>query len=762
MKVVDGVLTYVSESDLINGELCVPKDVKSISSVVSKKLRNSENFTALSFEQGSEFNGFCDSQFSGCGTLEKIDLSNCKNLSVIPFECFYNCWKLSEIDFPSGLKEIGAGAFKRCWDLNGIDFEKCKGLRLIGNEAFMKCFSLSEVNLSNLPIEEIGDLAFSGCVRLGSFDISGCDKLKRLGKFFISASVVDKFDMRGANNVKEIGTVWALRCGEFNVGADLIGAESGSFSDCFVYTTKINVFDKNNNKLFTFDRYDDKLSAIKIVSLGLYRMAEKAGIELNAKQLNLFCSKDEFAVFIKNYDKVMQLCKEMTRGCSVLYNADISALSLLRMLGYFGVKNAFTGEVNKAELDAYKALLAKDLVRHKLGDLDKVKGNKNKEYIETLINGKVNKVARSMPLEQLVEAFVRNNIIENPYRKNLIYENLFFKNKSTINLQFAEFFVANFNAIMEKKVSLVKENEEFNVEYSVGVDGKRRLSSIYNDFDMILSSCKKKVLSRSNNQRLNLADCEFENVYSGVLAGNEELAKYCGRAHMSQSQFEKAQGLFEKGKVIKSEQVLRVRADKSESDVKYRFIGKDDPLGLVLGNLTNCCQRIGGVGESCVVVGETDPNSGFVVIECGGEIVAQSWVWYDDKTGTIALDNIEVPDICDKVVNYGKKDEVRACIGRLCDNLVTTMRANGAKVDNVVIGCNATDVDSLCADYFLETSAEFSVKCPFVVDGVMCYSDVFSEGQYVVYRNGKPFTKDMGKAEKERRKQLILNDGQSI
>lgn len=762
MKVVGGVLVYADERDLIDGELRVPKGVHSISVEVSNRLKECESFTALFFAKGSEFEGFCDNQFSESKSLKTVNLINCEKLEVIPFECFYGCDKLCEVAFPLSLKEIGNGAFKRCRDLRTANFSRCNNLRLIGNEAFMKGFSLRDVDLSNLPIEEIGDLAFSGCFKMGSFDISGCDRLKRLGNFFISASVLDKFDMRGVVNVKEIGTLWMLRCGEIDVSYDLTGVESGSFDDCFISTTKINVFDKNNNKLFTFDKQSDKLGKLKVVKLGLYKMAVRTGVSLNTKQLNLFCSKDEFAVLVKNYDKVMQLCIDMTKGCDVLYSADVSALSLLRMLGYFGVKNAFTGEVDKAGLEAYRALLAKDLVKHKIVNVGNVKGDKNKQYIDKLINDKVNKVARSMPLEQLVEAFVRNNIVENPYRKNLIYENLFFKNKSIIDLQFAEFFVSNFDEIMAKKVRLVKENEEFNAEYSVGADGKRRLSSIYNDFDMILGSCKKKVLSRSNNQRLNLADCEFENVYSGVLDGDEELANYCGRAHMTQNQFETAQGLFEKGKAIKSEQVLKVCADKSEGEVKYRFIEKDDPLGLVLGNLTNCCQRIGGVGESCVEVGQTNPNSGFIVIECNGEVVAQSWVWYDDKSGAIALDNIEVPGICNKLVNSVKLNEVRQCVKRLCDNLVTTMRARGFKVNDVVIGCNATDIDSLYFDYFVETDVQNSVKCPFVIGENRCYSDVVSEGQFVVYRDGKPFTKEMGKAERERKKQAFLNDEQAI
>ena len=143
-----------------------------------------------------------------------------------------------------------------------------------------------------------------------------------------------------------------------------------------------------------------------------------------------------------------------------------------------------------------------------------------------------------------------------------------------------------------------------------------------------------------------------------------------------------------------------------------------------------------------MVVGATNVNSGFVTINQGKKILAQGWVWYDPKTYTFAIDNIEVPEIMNKIVNKEKKEEVANCIQRFCDNAVKTMNENGHKVLNVVIGASRTDVECLDENYVLEKDKEKMMECPFYAKGEngneeRVYSDVSKKGQYVVYKEGK-------------------------
>lgn len=72
-----------------------------------------------------------------------------------------------------------------------------------------------------------------------------------------------------------------------------------------------------------------------------------------------------------------------------------------------------------------------------------------------------------------------------------------------------------------------------------------------------------------------------------------------------------------------------------------RFIPRDDPRGLFLGDHTNCCQHPGGNGESSAWYGQENPKSGFFVVEdADGEVVAQSWTVVTDDGGLL-FDNVE-------------------------------------------------------------------------------------------------------------------------
>ena len=81
---------------------------------------------------------------------------------------------------------------------------------------------------------------------------------------------------------------------------------------------------------------------------------------------------------------------------------------------------------------------------------------------------------------------------------------------------------------------------------------------------------------------------------------------------------------------------------------RFEVIDKLDPVGVVLGNITGCCQKLGGQAESCVIDGYNNPNSGFLVVyNEDNKIVAQSWLRLgvnnneENKFGNLYLDNIE-------------------------------------------------------------------------------------------------------------------------
>lgn len=95
-------------------------------------------------------------------------------------------------------------------------------------------------------------------------------------------------------------------------------------------------------------------------------------------------------------------------------------------------------------------------------------------------------------------------------------------------------------------------------------------------------------------------------------------------------------------------------AEGTNDGYTWEMIPKSDIRGLIAGNATNCCQRIGGVGSTCVTYGATKKNSAFFIISKNNRIVAQSWVWM--KKDQLTFDNIEtLGDVRDAVVGCYKE-----------------------------------------------------------------------------------------------------------
>lgn len=141
--------------------------------------------------------------------------------------------------------------------------------------------------------------------------------------------------------------------------------------------------------------------------------------------------------------------------------------------------------------------------------------------------------------------------------------------------------------------------------------------------------------------------------YDNIELGNEYMASVASKASCTNNEFRKLQYLYNEGKCRVLSSIPRVTG--SVGDFSYEILRLDDPLALVIGTLTDCCQCIGNVAESCMVHSVTSENGRiFVVRDSDGEIVAQSWVWRNRNV--ICFDNIEIPDkMFSKYENLGKQ-----------------------------------------------------------------------------------------------------------
>lgn len=104
--------------------------------------------------------------FYNCKALKKVDLSNCKVITV-DREAFAGCESLEEIVNMTNIGTMNDGAFYGCKSLKMLDLT---GLHICGYSVFENCTSVNEVTTGKYTA--IGERAFYGCTSLESITIN--------------------------------------------------------------------------------------------------------------------------------------------------------------------------------------------------------------------------------------------------------------------------------------------------------------------------------------------------------------------------------------------------------------------------------------------------------------------------------------------------------------------------------------------------------------------------------------------------------------
>ena len=146
--------------------------------------------------------------FSGCASLERIDMSSVVSIGEGAFEgcsqladaelpkgireikerSFYGCRSLRNVKIPDGVREIGSFAFKECTDMETLSLNE--GLEVIGIHAFEKCRRLKRIYFPD-SLLKIESGAFDGCesleevyigaqTNIGRDSFSGCMRLLKI------------------------------------------------------------------------------------------------------------------------------------------------------------------------------------------------------------------------------------------------------------------------------------------------------------------------------------------------------------------------------------------------------------------------------------------------------------------------------------------------------------------------------------------------------------------------------------------------------
>lgn len=614
---------------------------------------------------------------------------------AIDKDAYANHSELKEVNLPDSLEEIGFSSFSRCVNLNKINLPK--NLTGIGPEAFKFCKSLKHIELPE-NLYKIGQDAFRCCeglesisipdsvLTIGTLAFGNCDGLKSI-KLPKHLTRISSSCFNDCNNLSEI--IWP---------EDLEIIDECAFEDCS--SLKKIVFPNNliEIKWFAFNDCDNLQEvvipeSVKEISNNAFNNCynlksikfeyEKGKYyQLNRNVLNATGLSESEITALKNFLQMRDKLKKTFIPAKPIY-ANTPKELIKNFYDYSKlwaeVLNDYAKFVNKkseeilyeVKADFYKVCLISGLFSN-----DYHERMRAKDFIQTKIIGKFSEVG-------LHERFSGLNTIENGYDPD-----------------FAEFLIKNFGPYF-----LILDDYEFEIHRNL-------ISKAYNNFSEIKKAYPNKVISTNTiNDRLTEKD-----VYSFVLTKTydsiktkeeEKLAEYCSRYGYTQNQFNSLKLWMNEGIKIREEgkENLFCKEDsvKSRNKITYRFLEKGDPLGAILGEITNCCQTINNVGESCCKHGLSNPNGGFVVFELNNKIIGQSWVWYDERSKKICLDNIEIPRSAKYNATKTESDFI-GCLKRLSEGFKTEMASKGKEVSIVSMGKGYNDILEVALGSFNEVS----------------------------------------------------------
>lgn len=758
--------------DMFNGcenleEITIPESVRIIE---ENAFRDCKNLKKINLPQGLEYIG--SSAFRGCKKLQTTTLPD--GIKVINDETFAGCEELVSINIPNGVERIGSCAFDRCLklkelkipesvtDIGSFAFNSCKGLakiniplgvELIRTSTFNKCESLTEIFIPD-SVKKIQDSAFSECLSLKSVHLpNGLTDIARrcfehchsLENITIPQGVT-RIEMGAFNNC------WSLQTAILPDG--LVRIEEGAFTDC-ENLQSINIPEKvisigdeafsscKNLKEITLPK------SVKSISSNAFKYCDLSSLTLkNPKLASKCCDKFEFLymakdeiVLSKDKNEVFaQTHIEQNTDWDSLYNAVnnnyrnnlitlrewkkqnkikfIPPVYTLKTFPFDQIEKYYINNNNKRWAKLTEALgfqtLRGDEKEISLTDLMKIyyaiggfsdnQGESEKAY-NYIIDcfSKKKSYTPSGVGRKIHEKFSKLNI-EGPYNKD-----------------FAQFFMKYYNDNPNFMVF------ELNDSYGFKTEKRDYLCQAHNAFNAIQKAYPNRVVN--GNTERDLLTPRFVAEHSSLVSyghvndGNEELAKIIGRYGYSQDQFDHIQDIYEQAKKLDEQYVIMADRSNETEPVTFRVIEKDDPIGFVLGDITDCCQHIGGAGASCVDDGFLNPNAGFIVFEerlkdekgnYTGEtrILGQAYVWYDPQTKTVCYDNIEIPRKVLDEIRGGEKNNknlsssaLMDAVERSAEAIIKTMNKNGIKVERVTTGEGYNDLNKeLLQRYEKETS----------------------------------------------------------
>lgn len=633
---------------------------------------------------------FGESVFEGSG-ITKIVMNN--KLEFLPSETFANAYRLKKVTLPSNLKVIGDSAFEGCRSLYSLELPE--SVEKLEKEAF-KHSKIRNIRLPN-SLREIDSACFSLCDNLGKIVIpSGVKKIK---PYTFSSSLIEGINLPSSIEIiEEYAFEKCLLLNKIEIPEGTKKIERKVFGFSSLKEIKL----PTTIQQVSYDAfYGTKLRTLVVNDAGEEKnISVRPEYFMENKKDKILLSRGRHLAEVEFYDNGKYVkYKEYPVLKKYKHGAFVESDPFVKInLWYWYNKNKFLPHYTIIEnmpvedIDMFyinnNCEVWKEIV-----EKSKIKQDHNKATLFKLcyVLGVFQESGSKRDAAyKFIKTYITSKFNEN--KIHVMFDGLDLSNG--YDEMFASFFMKYF--CKDPYFLYDKENAVYLYD------------TAYNNFKDVKRRYPNRKVNTNRESDL-LLPMHVENVilnheYDKVEEGNELLAELISKYGYNQYQFEELQSLYDKAKEINQEKLkIFIGEDvEDKNNVTYELLKKDNPLGAVLGDITNCCQIIGGAGESCVSYGMIMPNSKFMTFNYNNEILGQSWVWYDEYNKTICLDNIEVPE---KYVNKIKKSRLLqesfiACLKRVGFNFIKEMKSKGLEVEKVTIGKGYNDINYILKNYF--------------------------------------------------------------
>ena len=573
-----------------------------------------------------------------CISLTKIDIPD--SVTSIEEGTFYGCTGLTYIKMPDGLTSIEEGVCQDCGSLSFVDIPD--GVTSIRDGAFSGCESLTKVDIPD-SVKSIEKNAFSGCDKLSSVVIpdgvtdieastfQGCRKLHSV-KIPDSVTRIENNAFAGCSSLEKI-----------KIPDKVTIIQAYAFKDC-VNLTSIAIPDG-------------------VQDLGLGVLESCSGLkELRLPDNITFCDalngcSDNLLINYRGSDityKAFALAQEQSDGLEDQKCLDI-AKEAADILGKDVYSPVLVSKLCNAEhsgkLEQTAAQIKKDFQTIGFYDIKSGADVKAKEELTALFQadsksrGVVPKIIDALtiastelhiPPEQIVKSFE-----EKKFRDAVMAMRSCNKGNRFCDVE-AALFAMNFDVNTVKNVILENPNKDY---------ASVLLCESYKKNDGHLLDLSKWVASHPDvSQDLVKDIVKYRNSITIDASDNVDAVRAQisrGRAVLEINEIENTYPDFKfadcKCNLPKTEVEL--------GDYKAYIMDEKDLRQVMIGYDTDCCQHLGGEGETAMMYGLVNPDAGFFVIEdkTSGKILAQAESWQTADGEKLVFDNIEFAD--DRKVN---------------------------------------------------------------------------------------------------------------